>query len=63
MTRNCCEDCRHRKFLRGAQRGIMDCDPDEIWCDMWKDYFYGEREYDEETEEELPCENYDPIPW
>lgn len=58
--RDCCEDCIHRKRLRGSQRGIMDCDPDEIWCSCGNDYFEGERQYDEETEEELPCEDYEP---
>lgn len=63
--RNNCEDCVHKRFRRGAQRGIMDCDPDEEWCECQSDYFYGEREYeydeeDEDYEEELDCENYYP---
>ena len=48
--------------MRGHQRGIMDCDPDEYWCDCGCDYFDGYREYDEEGEE-LPCEHFRVSRW
>lgn len=57
---DCCEDCIWHKHKKGACRGIMDCDPDEDWCERDNEYFEGERQYDEETEEELDCEDYSP---
>ena len=60
MARNCCENCIHNKHHTGACRGLMDCDPDEDWCELDNDYYGGERQYDEETEEELDCEDYSP---
>lgn len=56
----CCEDCIHHCHTSGQCRGIMDCDPDEDWCECENDYFDGERKYDEETEEMLDCEDYEP---
>lgn len=55
-----CEDCIHHIHETGSQRGMMDCDPDEDYCEYWDDYFRGKRRYDEETEEELDCEDYSP---
>ena len=60
---DCCkEGCINARFMRGHQRGIMDCDPDEYWCDCGCDYFDGYREYDEEGEE-LPCEHFRVSRW
>ena len=55
--KDCCETCGWARFRRGACRGVMDCDPDEYWCECDNEYFYGEREYDEDGEE-LDCEDY-----
>lgn len=60
---DCCEDCIHNKYRKGACRGLMDCDPDERWCECFNEYYEGERQYDEETKEELDCEDYSPRPW
>lgn len=46
-----CENCVHSKFSRGAVRGVMDCDPDEYWCDANEDeYYYSD---DDEIRNEL----------
>lgn len=46
-----CENCVHACFARGAERGVMDCDPDEYWCSADEDmYYYGD---DKEIEKEL----------
>lgn len=58
MCYSCCDECIFVKVIRGAQRGAMDCDPDETICELGQDYFDGWREYDEETGEELECERY-----
>jgi len=48
-----CDSCVHCKFMKGHQRGVMDCDPDEWWCSMDEDGFG-----DEEMTE---CESYKEI--
>ena len=53
-----CHECKHYACRKGARRGYMDCDPDECFCRMNNEYFEGAREYDEETEEELDCEDF-----
>jgi len=39
-----CEECAHNCFEKGAVRGVMDCDPDEHWCDKWNDLYLMEKE-------------------
>ena len=45
-----CEDCGHACFKRGAVRGVMDCDPDEYWCDANEDEYYYADDSDIERE-------------
>lgn len=35
-----CENCIHCKVSKGLCRGVMDCDPDEIYCEFDKEEFY-----------------------
>ena len=35
-----CNECIHTRFRRGASRGVMDCDPDEYWCDVGQDEYF-----------------------
>lgn len=57
-----CADCINSKCLKGHQRGIMDCDPDEYYCECDNEYYEGERQYDEDGEE-LPCEDFRSRDW
>ena len=43
-----CNECGHARFRRGTSRGVMDCDPDEYWCDVDpEEYFYAdEKEFE-----------------
>ena len=46
-----CEDCYWCRVIRGQQRGIMDCDPDEWYCEADEDeFFFTDWEYDEDGE-------------
>lgn len=35
-----CNECSHARFKRGTSRGVMDCDPDEYWCDVDQDEYF-----------------------
>lgn len=53
-----CNECAFCHYYRGAQRGIMDCDPDEYDCDVGEDdFFFTEWEYDEDGEV-IECPSY-----
>ena len=46
-----CNECIHARFRRGTSRGVMDCDPDEYWCDVDQDeYFY--------TDDDIDCPDF-----
>ena len=52
-----CSECSHARFKRGTSRGVMDCDPDEYWCDV------GQEEYfcADETEFDIDCPDFNNI--
>ena len=37
---SCCESCRKIGFIKGACRGVMDCDPDEYYCEADNDFYF-----------------------
>ena len=47
----CCENCIHHKHLKATIS-----EPREDWCECWNDYYYGEREYI--GDEEQQCDQY-----
>lgn len=49
---NQCENCIHHMHLKATIS-----EPREDWCELWNDYYYGERDYDC-NDEELGCENF-----
>ena len=52
-----CNECIHARFKRGTSRGVMDCDPDEYWCDVdQEEYFYAD-----ETEVDIDCPDFNNI--
>ena len=52
-----CNECIHARFKQGTSRGVMDCDPDEYWCDV------GQEEYfcADETEFGIDCPDFNNI--
>lgn len=52
-----CNECIHARFKRGTSRGVMDCDPDEYWCDVdQEEYFCAD-----ETEFDIDCPDFNNI--
>ena len=52
-----CDECIHARFKRGTSRGVMDCDPDEYWCDVdQEEYFCAD-----ETEFDIDCPDFNNI--
>ena len=52
-----CNECSHAKFRHGTSRGVMDCDPDEYWCDVdQEEYFCAD-----ETEFDIDCPDFNNI--
>lgn len=52
-----CDECIHARFKRGTSRGVMDCDPDEYWCDVdQEEYFCAD-----ETELDIDCPDFNNI--
>lgn len=45
----CCEECKYCKIIKGSQRGVMDCDPDEYVCKANADEF-DEYDFDDDVE-------------
>ena len=52
-----CNECIHAKFRRGTSRGVMDCNPNEYWCDVdQEEYFCAD-----ETEFDIDCPDFNNI--
>lgn len=34
-----CFECLHHGHTKGACRGVMDCDPDEDWCELDSEFY------------------------
>ena len=54
-----CNECAFCRVIRGRQRGVMDCDPDEWYCsENQDDFFFTEWDYDEDEDEVIECPEF-----